>query len=194
MSRPNDFSEKIIEEVKKKAMFRCCRCQDISVEVHHILPIKDGGDNSMENAAPLCPSCHSLFGDNPIKRKEIKQMRNNWYETVEKMYGPKADILVPLIGKVNASLEDIKKEQSKKPNLDEVKTLLKEVVNTAIDNMNMGTVGATASNMVTASGVSLSNVRLEDIAQFVHCSECGSDVFVKPHENSCPKCGAYLYS
>lgn len=28
------------------------------LEVHHILPLSEGGDDTLENAAALCPSCH----------------------------------------------------------------------------------------------------------------------------------------
>lgn len=30
------------------------------LEIHHILPLKKGGDNSLENISCLCPTCHSL--------------------------------------------------------------------------------------------------------------------------------------
>lgn len=79
------FSEKIKEEVRKKAFFRCVICQQPFVEIHHIQPQNEGGDDSMDNAAPLCSRCHDLYGANPNKRKQIRQMRDNWYETVEKM-------------------------------------------------------------------------------------------------------------
>jgi 5-methylcytosine-specific restriction endonuclease McrA len=70
------FSEKTKIEVKEKAAFRCCRCQSVSVQVHHIIPEEAGGADTIDNAAPLCPSCHNAFGGNPEKRKEIKQMRD----------------------------------------------------------------------------------------------------------------------
>jgi rubrerythrin len=186
------FSEDLKLKVKKKAMFQCCRCQAIGPEIHHIDYQRDHGADTIDNAAPLCPNCHAWFGDNPLKKKEIKDMRDNWYETVERMYSGQASSIFPLVEKVNDSLEEIKREQSRKPDLDEIKNLLKEISNKAIDNMNVGSVSATASNMVTASGVSLSNVRWGDIAQFVQCAECGEGVFVKENENACPRCGAYL--
>ena len=78
------FSEKIKEEVKKKAGFRCVICQEPFVEIHHIVPKKEGGEDTIENAAPLCSRCHDLYGDNPTKRKQIRQMRDYWYEIMEK--------------------------------------------------------------------------------------------------------------
>ena len=80
-----DFSEKIKKKVREKANFRCCRCQKISIEVHHIIPQKDGGGDDFDNAAPLCANCHADFGDNPRKRKEIRAMRDWWYKKCEEM-------------------------------------------------------------------------------------------------------------
>ena len=76
------FSERVKYEAKRKAAFQCCRCRSIGVEVHHIIPQEHGGSDDMENAAALCPRCHTYFGGNPDKRKEIIQMRDLWYEMV----------------------------------------------------------------------------------------------------------------
>ena len=81
-----DFPEKLKKMVRKKADFKCCRCHRVSVEVHHIIPQKDDGPDDFDNAAPLCPNCHASFGDNPVKRKEIREMRDHWYQRVEEMY------------------------------------------------------------------------------------------------------------
>ena len=80
------FTEKLKQKVRKRAHFQCCRCKQIGVEVHHIVPEKDGGKDTEENAAPLCPNCHEMFGDNPTKRKSITEMRDHWYEICKKRY------------------------------------------------------------------------------------------------------------
>lgn len=74
------FSEAVRLEVKQKADFRCCICHNYFVEVHHIIPEASGGPNATDNAAPLCPTCHDRYGDNPVKRKAIREMRDHWYE------------------------------------------------------------------------------------------------------------------
>lgn len=76
------FSERVKYEVKRQAAFQCCRCHSIGVEVHYIVPREHGGSDDIENAAPLCPSCHAYLGGNPDKRKEIKQIRDSWYFAV----------------------------------------------------------------------------------------------------------------
>lgn len=76
------FSEKTKLEAKKKSAFRCCICHKLFVEVHHIIPQALAGSDNLENAAPLCASCHDLFGGNPEKRKQIKEMRDYWWQII----------------------------------------------------------------------------------------------------------------
>jgi len=77
------FPEAIKNKVKKKANFTCCWCRDINnkVEIHHIIPESKGGQDTGDNAAPLCSNCHTLYGNNPDLRKEIRLRRDHWYET-----------------------------------------------------------------------------------------------------------------
>lgn len=74
------FSESLKSEVKKKAYFSCCLCKSVGIEVHHIVPSEEGGEDTFENAAPLCPTCHEIYGANPAKRKFIREARDFWYE------------------------------------------------------------------------------------------------------------------
>lgn len=90
------FSEKVKIEAKKKAGFRCVICQEPFVEVHHIVPQKEGGEDTINNAAPLCSRCHDLYGANPSKRKQIRQMRDHWYEVMEKRNKGKLSDLDPI--------------------------------------------------------------------------------------------------
>jgi HNH endonuclease len=77
------FSEATKLEAKRRAHFSCVVCHQPFVEVHHILPQAAGGSDDLDNAAPLCSSCHDLFGGNPDKRKQIREMRDLWYELCE---------------------------------------------------------------------------------------------------------------
>lgn len=77
------FSELLKKKVRARAKFRCCVCRQphgIDVEIHHIVPQADGGEDTEDNAAPLCPNCHSGYGANPEKRKIIREMRDDWYK------------------------------------------------------------------------------------------------------------------
>ena len=76
------FSEALKASVRKRAMGRCCVCQEPFVDVHHIVPQAEGGADTDENAAPLCPNCHRRYGDNARQRTAIREFRDNWYEWV----------------------------------------------------------------------------------------------------------------
>jgi hypothetical protein len=78
------FSEKTKLLAKQKSAFRCCLCHKPFVEIHHIIPQAEGGSDKLDNAAPLCSSCHDLYGGNPEKRKIIGQMRDHWWSVMEK--------------------------------------------------------------------------------------------------------------
>lgn len=85
------FSEQLKLAVKKRAHFQCCLCHALYVEIHHIIPESDGGPDTEENAAPLCPSCHETYGANPEKRKFIREVRDFWYELCAKTFIPDQD-------------------------------------------------------------------------------------------------------
>jgi hypothetical protein len=80
------FSEQLKHDVRRKAHMSCCLCKAIGVEVHHIISQEEGGPDSEDNAAPLCPSCHETYGANPVKRKFIREARDLWYEICAKRY------------------------------------------------------------------------------------------------------------
>ena len=185
------FSEDLKLKVKKLANFQCCRCHEISVEVHHILPQKNNGPDPFDNAAPLCPSCHSLFGDNPEKRKEIGQMRDHWYEVVGKMYPDNSKFQKEEIEKIAYSLEALKMKQEKsQTSIDEVKQLLKQTVSKSIDQLTVGTIGLGASNLISASGATLSGINVNSVSTMAWCPVCSK--FSTLYGNRCPYCGVDL--
>ena len=72
---------------------RCCVCRrfkGVGVEVHHIVPEADGGDNSLGNAIVLCFDCHCAAGHyNPkhprgtkFSRGELRKHRDAWIQKV----------------------------------------------------------------------------------------------------------------
>ena len=87
------FGENIKLQVKRNSHFCCCICHSVGVEIHHIIPQSEGGDDSAENAAPLCPSCHETYGANPQKRKFIRETKDLWYELCSKQYEPAGESL-----------------------------------------------------------------------------------------------------
>jgi 5-methylcytosine-specific restriction endonuclease McrA len=100
------FTEAVKLEAKQKAHFACVVCRQPFVEVHHILPQANGGSNDLDNAAPLCASCHDLFGGNPDKRKQIREMRDLWYELCATRFKDSPSI------QLNKNIDEIKTVQS----------------------------------------------------------------------------------
>jgi hypothetical protein len=81
-------------------------CHEAFVEVHHIVPQSEGGSDDLDNACPLCAYCHDLIGGNPDKRKQLRQMRDWWYQICE-------DRLTNVeIIKINARLDEIATQQA----------------------------------------------------------------------------------
>ena len=99
------FSEATKLEAKRKAHFACVVCHQAFVEVHHITPQADGGTDDFDNAAPLCAGCHADFGGNPDKRKQIREMRDLWYELCATRFRDSPSI------QLNQAIDEIKTRQ-----------------------------------------------------------------------------------
>jgi hypothetical protein len=102
------FVETVKIEAKRKAHYRCCACESTDfLDVHHITPQNEGGDDSIDNAVALCKKCHDIYGSNPDKRKWIKERRDFWYEFCEKkLHGEKIENL----DRLNEIIEIAKKD------------------------------------------------------------------------------------
>jgi len=182
------FSESVKRQVKERAAFRCCRCQQTGVDVHHITPLKDGGSDDIGNAAPLCQNCHDQLGDNPSKRKEIIHMRDWWYAQCERTFSPSN---LALYDQINTRIERIQTGQSVlESDLTELKAMLKGLSNKMIENLNPGTAGVIASGFVNMSTAVTSATQLADrvYADF-RCSKCNMLIGLLVGTNQCPNCG-----
>lgn len=87
------FPDKIREEAFVQSGRHCCLCHKFcstKIEVHHIKLVSDGGDDSFENAIPLCFDCHadmrSYDHKHPKGTKysetELRRHRDKWYEKI----------------------------------------------------------------------------------------------------------------
>lgn len=180
------FSENIKLEVKRKAAFRCCRCQSIGIDVHHIIPEKDGGPSNVSNAAPLCQNCHDQFGDNPQKRKEIIQMRDWWCETCSRMFPGKGSVDLEVLGQIDAKLENIKEGQQE---IGELKEMLTVLSNRYIGSLTAGTATEVASGIVNATSAPQFG---ENVHANFQCKNCGTVIGLLVGTNKCPTCGANI--
>ena len=95
---------------------------------------------------PLCQNCHNQFGDNPSKRKEIKQMRDWWYEKSEKIFS-KQDPEV--LNDINSKLEKI--HNGDKESFAELKEILKNYLNQTIDMISTDRVSDSTTVIVNSA-------------------------------------------
>lgn len=98
---------------------RCCVCHrycGIKIELHHIQPTEDGGDDSIENAIPLCFECHAevqLYNDShPRGRKfrpdELRDHKEQWLQICKNSPGA---LLMPQrpydVGPIQALIDEL---------------------------------------------------------------------------------------
>ncbi len=98
---------------------RCCVCHrycGIKIELHHIQPIENGGDDSIENAIPLCFECHAevlLYNDaHPRGRKfrpdELRDHKEQWLKICDESPGA---LLMPQrpydVGPIQALIDEL---------------------------------------------------------------------------------------
>jgi len=97
------FAESLKAEIRRKAHLSCCLCKTIGIEIHHIVPQEEGGSDMIDNAAPLCPTCHETYGANPQKRKMLREARDVWFEICARRYASDADRLT----QIHARIEEL---------------------------------------------------------------------------------------
>lgn len=190
------FSETTKKKVMQKAGYCCCTCykSSVSVEVHHIIPTAEGGDDSIDNAVTLCPSCHSDYGGNPEKRTRIRQMRDWWYETTAQMYASK--IASPeQLGRIHESLQGLnvkqnsilKKQDKHETDLDNLKIQLKAISENTIDGMTTLNSDITTSSVLGTAVTSITSLRM---GKDIPCNRCGK--LINVWHNFCPHCGQIM--
>lgn len=100
------FSTKIKNEILVKSARHCCVChkpKGINIEVHHITPQLQGGEDTFENAIALCFDCHAdaghYFAGHPkglkLSPKELMQHKKEWFSIVKlnKINAPKENFI-----------------------------------------------------------------------------------------------------
>ncbi len=87
------FSQDIKNKILVLSARHCCVChryKGVKVEIHHIKPQADGGEDTLENAIALCFDCHADAGHyNPkhpkglkLSQGELKLQKENWFKIV----------------------------------------------------------------------------------------------------------------
>lgn len=87
------FSKRVKEKAFVASARRCCLCKRFvgrNIELHHIFQASEGGEDTFENAIPLCFDCHADAGHynskhprgSKLSSSELKEHRDLWYDTV----------------------------------------------------------------------------------------------------------------
>lgn len=88
------FTPAIKQQVMIDSARHCCVChryKGIKMEVHHLIQHANGGDDTYENAIPLCFDCHADAGHfndrhprgTKFSVKELIKARDSWYKNVK---------------------------------------------------------------------------------------------------------------
>ncbi|MBU1196730.1 MAG: HNH endonuclease [Proteobacteria bacterium] len=90
MSFPPKIVHKVLIDCKRSCSI-CHKFCGTKIELHHIKPVSEGGEDSYENCIPLCFDCHSdvraYDEKHPKGRKytesELIMHKTNWYKQVK---------------------------------------------------------------------------------------------------------------
>ena len=185
-----EFPDDVKEEARKKANFMCVMCRkEFVAHVHHITPPEEDGSNDIDNAAPLCAGCHDKYGRDPLKRKEIRQMRDQWYSICVDMYkSPTIQIILPNVQYIYDGKNKI--EQGQDPSLIE-RTMKDNLSDMLITVGNEIRTSESKKDITVLSGyVAAASTALNTSVSETFCRSCGG--FVPFGARFCPTCGAPL--
>lgn len=76
--RRTPLSQLVRDEVLREAGYMCAnpRCRHIlTLHIHHIVWVKEGGSNDPNNLVALCPNCHTLHTQGYIPAEAIKHWK-----------------------------------------------------------------------------------------------------------------------
>lgn len=98
------FSDNVKDRAFAACARHCCICHKYcgtKMQLHHIKQKADGGEDTFDNAIPLCLNCHADMGRADPKHvlgrhfteDELKMHRDNWYEKQQIQRAPHAYLL-----------------------------------------------------------------------------------------------------
>lgn len=101
---PDTTKQVVLAEAGYKCGNPTCRVY-LTLELHHIVWVKDSGSNDPSNLLPLCPNCHSLHTYGKIKAHAIRM----WKSALQTLNNPNrasADVLLVLYDEMRAAKDN----------------------------------------------------------------------------------------
>jgi len=178
----SDYTKRI---ARRKAHYRCVGCHEPFVDVHHIIPESKDGSNKLDNAAPLCAGCHDAYGNNPDKRRQIREMRDFWYDVCRTRYASSDVSTFKRLDELYEMTKTVKDDQAKV--LKEIKSTLSGALASSARYVGEST---SLNEVTTDSGYITSGAMLsENVYANVNCRKCGTHIGLLVGTNKCPNCG-----
>ena len=184
------FPDNIRKEVRLKSANNCCIChQRVIQRFHHLIPVEEGGEPSLENCVPLCATCHSFIHGGGLNRSQVQVSQDTWYEWVKHMKPP--DVIeedLEITEKIYAS-GDVKKVQIIGEYIDNLK------VKIAVPEANMGDIRNAVSHVSTAMDAYITSSEIDTFSNYP-CPRCENIIDVIVFDEgpvNCPNCGLRLY-
>ncbi len=158
------------------------------MDVHHIILESESGSNTLDNAAPLCAKCHDDYGNNPDKRKQIRGMRDLWYDICEKRYAESNIKVYEKLNELYEMTKTVKEDQVKSQEiLREIKDTMSGLLDATGDSIKK--IG-TMDDIIATSGYLTSGTKLGDnVYANVSCRNCGTYIGLLVGTDKCPNCG-----
>lgn len=81
-----DLSSRTVSKILRRINLECCICgwKEDSIDLHHIIPRKEGGTNDHSNLTAVCPNHHRLAHAGKIDRTKFitlqELLEDNWKE------------------------------------------------------------------------------------------------------------------
>ena len=70
-SIPNDVRQAVLIEAGYRCAVPTCRTI-LALDLHHVVPVSEDGDNTADNLIALCPNCHALHHRGEISEEAIR--------------------------------------------------------------------------------------------------------------------------
>lgn len=183
------FSPSVKDEAKARAHYQCVMCQTpFFLDVHHLIKETNGGKNTIENACPLCPNCHTWFGHDLAKRREVEAKRDWWWDRCARI--DTAQMTPPDGQRFDQMFQQYQAQQTDEL-LSEMKTFIKDQFRQQAEQVSSAhtiTELIQASTGSTGYGSGAYGAGPYGGGPAARCPSCGADGF--SDVSGCPSCGA----
>lgn len=72
--------KKIKDFILIASKHQCSICQANTIDVHHIIPVEDGGTNDLENLMVVCPNHHRQYHQGKFTEEQMRTYRTQWLQ------------------------------------------------------------------------------------------------------------------